>query len=80
MTFGSGIIWPASNAEIVKAVPSLAGSASGLGSAIMTLTSALAAATTGLFIESQNPILFLSYFLIGIGLMTFLSTLLVKKN
>ena len=80
MTFGSGIIWPASNAEIVKSVPSLAGSASGLGSAIMTLTSALAAAATGLFIESQNPILFLSYFLIGIGLMTFLSTLLVKKN
>ena len=80
MTFGSGIIWPASNAEIVKAVPSLAGSASGLGSAIMTLTSALAAAATGLFIESHNPILFMSYFLIGIGLMTFVSTLLVKKN
>ncbi len=80
MTLGAGIIWPASNAEIVKAVPSLAGSASGLGSAIMTLTSSLAAAATGFFIESLNPVLFLCYFLIGIGVITFVSTLLVKTN
>jgi DHA1 family bicyclomycin/chloramphenicol resistance-like MFS transporter len=80
MTFGAGIIWPASNAEIVKAVPSLAGSASGLGSAIMTLTSSLAAAATGFFIESLNPVLFLCYFLIGIGVITIVSTLLVKTN
>ena len=80
MTFGAGIIWPASNAEIVKAVPSLAGSASGLGSAIMTLTSSLAAATTGFFIEILNPILFLCHLLIGIGVLTFISTLLVKTN
>ena len=80
MTFGSGIIWPASNAEIVKAVPHLAGSASGLGSAIMTLMSSFAAFLTGFYIENLNPIDFVCYFLILIGVLSFLSSLLTKSK
>ena len=80
MTFGSGIIWPASNAEIVKAVPHLAGSASGLGSAIMTLMSSFAAFLTGFYIENLNPIDFVCYFLISVGLLSFLSSLLTKSK
>ena len=80
MTFGSGIIWPASNAEIVKAVPHLAGSASGLGSAIMTLMSSFAAFLTGFYIENLNPIDFVCYFLISVGLLSFLSSLLTKTK
>ncbi|MDC3087221.1 MFS transporter [Paracoccaceae bacterium] len=80
MTFGSGIIWPASNAEIVKAVPHLAGSASGLGSAIMTLMSSFAAFLTGYYIENLNPIDFVCYFLILVGVLSFLSSLLTKSK
>ena len=80
MTFGSGIIWPASNAEIVKAIPHLAGSASGLGSAIMTLMSSFAAFLTGFYIENLNPIDFVCYFLISVGLLSFLSSLLTKSK
>ncbi|MDC3075817.1 MFS transporter [Paracoccaceae bacterium] len=80
MTFGSGIIWPASNAEIVKAIPHLAGSASGLGSAIMTLISALAAFLTGFYIEEINPIDFVCYFLILVGILSFFSSLLTKSK
>ena len=80
MTFGSGIIWPASNAEIVKAVPHLAGSASGLGSAIMTLMSSFAAFLTGFYIENLNPIDFVCYFLIIVGILSFLSSLLTKSK
>ena len=80
MTFGSGIIWPASNAEIVKAVPHLAGSASGLGSAIMTLMSSFAAFLTGFYIENLNPIDFVCYFLILAGVLSFLSSLLTKSK
>ena len=80
MTFGSGIIWPASNAEIVKAVPYLAGSASGLGSAIMTLMSSFAAFLTGFYIENLNPIDFVCYFLIIVGILSFLSSLLTKSK
>ena len=80
MTFGSGIIWPASNAEIVKAVPHLAGSASGLGSAIMTLMSSFAAFLTGFYIENLNPIDFVCYFLILVGVLSFLSSLLTKSK
>ena len=80
MTFGSGIIWPASNAEIVKAVPYLAGSASGLGSAIMTLMSSFAAFLTGFYIENLNPIDFVCYFLILVGVLSFLSSLLTKSK
>ena len=80
MTFGSGIIWPASNAEIVKAVPHLAGSASGLGSAIMTLMSSFAAFLTGFYIENQNPIDFVCHFLILVGVLSFLSSLLTKSK
>ena len=80
MTFGSGIIWPASNAEIVKAVPHLAGSASGLGSAIMTLMSSFAAFLTGFYIENLNPIDFVCFFLILVGVLSFLSSLLTKSK
>ena len=80
MTFGSGIIWPASNAEIVKAVPHLAGSASGLGSAIMTLMSSFAAFLTGFYIENLNRIDFVCYFLILVGVLSFLSSLLTKSK
>ena len=80
MTFGSGIIWPASNAEIVKAIPHLAGSASGLGSAIMTLVSSFAAFLTGFYIENLNPINFVCYFLILVGVLSFFSSLLTRSR
>jgi len=80
MTFGSGIIWPASNAEIVKAIPHLAGSASGLGSAIMTLVSSFAAFLTGFYIENLNPINFVCYFLILVGVLSFCSSLLTRSR
>ena len=80
MTFGSGIIWPASNAEIVKAIPDLAGSASGLGSAIMTLVSSFAAFLTGFYIENLNPIKFVCYFLILVGVLSFCSSLLTRSR
>ena len=80
MTFGSGIIWPASNAEIVKAIPHLAGSASGLGSAIMTLMSSFAAFLTGIYIEYLNPIDFVCYFLILVGVLSFFSSLFTRSK
>tara|TARA_A100001011_G_scaffold245619_1_gene253614 strand:+ start:550 stop:1713 length:1164 start_codon:yes stop_codon:yes gene_type:complete len=80
MTFGSGIIWPASNAEIVKAIPYLAGSASGLGSAIMTLMSSFAAFLTGFYIENLNPIDFVCYFLILVGVLSFFASLLTRSK
>ena len=80
MTFGSGIIWPASNAEIVKAIPHLAGSASGLGSALMTLMSSFAAFLTGIYIEYLNPIDFVCYFLILVGVLSFFSSLCTRSN
>ena len=80
MTFGSGIIWPASNAEIVKAIPHLAGSASGLGSAIMTLMSSFAAFLTGIYIEYLNPINFVCYFLILVGVLSFFSSLCTRSK
>ncbi len=80
MTFGSGIIWPASNAEIVKAVPHLAGSASGLGSAIMTLMSSFFAFLTGIYIEYLNPIDLVCYFLIFVGALSFLCSLCTKSK
>ena len=80
MTFGSGIIWPASNAEIVKAIPHLAGSASGLGSAIMTLMSSFAAFLTGIYIEYVNPIDFVCCFLILIGVLSFFSSLCTRSK
>ncbi len=80
MTFGSGIIWPASNAEIVKAIPHLAGSASGLGSAIMTLMSSFAAFLTGIYIEYLNAIDFVCYFLILVGVLAFFSSLCTRSK
>ena len=80
MTFGSGIIWPASNAEIVKAIPHLAGSASGLGSAIMTLMSSFAAFLTGIYIEYLNSIDFVCYFLILVGVLSFFSSLCTRSK
>ena len=80
MTFGSGIIWPAANAEIVKAIPHLAGSASGLGSAIMTLMSSFAAFLTGIYIEYLNPIDFVCYLLIFVGVLSFFSSLCTRSE
>ena len=80
MTFGSGIIWPAANAEIVKAIPHLAGSASGLGSAIMTLMSSFAAFLTGIYIEYLNPIDFICYLLIFVGVLSFFSSLCTRSE
>ena len=80
MTFGSGIIWPASNAEIVKAIPHMAGSASGLGSAIMTLMSSFAAFLTGIYIEYLNPIDFLCCLLIFVGVLSFFSSLCTRSE
>jgi len=80
MTFGAGIIWPTSNTEIVKAVPSLAGSASGLSSALMVLISAFTSGVTGMIIESLNAIFIVTFVLIVIGIITILGSLFFKPE
>ena len=80
MTFGTGIIWPISNTEIVKAVPSLAGSASGLSSALMVLISAFTSGVTGMIIENLNAIFIVTFVLIVIGIITILGSLFFKPE
>ena len=55
MGFGTGIIWPVANTAIIQAVPSLAGSASGISSALMVITSALSSGFLGWNIENIDP-------------------------
>jgi DHA1 family bicyclomycin/chloramphenicol resistance-like MFS transporter len=80
MTFGTGIIWPTSNTEIVKAVPSLAGSASGLSSALMVLISSFATGMTGVIIEDYNAILIVTIVLISIGIITSIFSFFIKTE
>ena len=80
MTLGAGIIWPVANTAIVKAVPPLAGSASGLSSALMVIVSALASAIVGFSLELGNPILKLTVVLIAVGLITIFCSLFTEKE
>jgi DHA1 family bicyclomycin/chloramphenicol resistance-like MFS transporter len=58
MAFGTGFIWPVANTAIIQAVPSLAGSAAGISSALMVTTSGMlilvgvATVLSSLFIKS----------------------------
>ena len=79
MAFGTGIIWPVANTAIIQAVPSLAGSASGISSALMVTTSAISSGVLGWNIENSDPILALVSMLILVGAVTILSSLFIKN-
>ena len=80
MGFGTGIIWPVANTAIIQAVPSLAGSASGISSALMVITSALSSGFLGWNIENIDPIIGLVGTLIMAGIATILSALFIKTD
>ena len=80
MGFGTGIIWPVANTAIIQAVPSLAGSASGISSALMVITSALSSGFLGWNIENIDPIMGLVGTLIMAGIATILSALFIKSE
>ena len=79
MAFGTGIIWPVANTEIIQAVPSLAGSAAGISSALMVTTSAISSGILGWNIEANDPILALVGMLILVGVATILSSFFIKN-
>ena len=80
MGFGTGIIWPVANTAIIQAVPSLAGSASGISSALMVITSAVSSGFLGWNIENIDPIIGLVGTLIMAGIATILSALFIKSD
>ena len=80
MGFGTGIIWPVANTAIIQAVPSLAGSASGISSALMVITSALSSGFLGWNIENIDPIMGLVGMLIMAGFATIISSLFIKSD
>ena len=80
MGFGTGIIWPVANTAIIQAVPSLAGSASGISSALMVITSAFSSGFLGWNIENIDPIIGLVGTLIMAGIATILSALFIKND
>ena len=80
MGFGTGIIWPVANTAIIQAVPSLSGSASGISSALMVITSALSSGFLGWNIENIDPIMGLVGTLIMAGIATILSALFIKSD
>ena len=80
MGFGTGIIWPVANTAIIQAVPSLAGSASGISSALMVITSAVSSGFLGWNIENIDPIIGLVGTLIMAGIATILSALFIKTD
>ena len=80
MGFGTGIIWPVANTAIIQAVPSLSGSASGISSALMVITSAISSGFLGWNIENINPIMGLVGTLIMAGIATILSALFIKSE
>ena len=79
MAFGTGVIWPVANTAIIQAVPSLAGSATGISSALMVTTSAISSGILGWNIENSDPILALVGMLILVGVATILSSLFIKN-
>jgi len=80
MGFGTGVIWPVANTAIIQAVPSLAGSASGISSALMVITSAVSSGFLGWNIENIDPIIGLVGTLIMAGIATILSALFIKSE
>ena len=80
MGFGTGVIWPVANTAIIQAVPSLAGSASGISSALMVITSAVSSGFLGWNIENIDPIIGLVGTLIVAGIATILSALFIKSD
>ena len=79
MAFGTGIIWPVANTAIIQSVPSLAGSASGISSALMVTTSAISSGFLGWNIENSDPILALVSMLILVGATTLISSFFIKN-
>jgi MFS family permease len=79
MAFGTGIIWPVANTAIIQAVPSLAGSASGISSALMVTTSAISSGILGWNIENSDPILTLVSMLFLVGVTTTVLSLFIES-
>ena len=68
------------NTAIIQSVPSLAGSASGISSALMVITSALSSGFLGWNIETIDPIMGLVGMLILAGGATAISSLFIKSK
>ncbi len=79
-TTGTGIIWPIANTEIVKSVPSLGGSASGVSSALMVIISAIASCLVGVSVEFYQPISIVITALIVVGIITVLGSLFIRHE
>ena len=80
ITIGTGIIWPIANTEIVKSVPSLGGSASGISSALMVVISAIASGIVGTTIELYQPISIVVTALIIVGIITVIGTFFIREE
>ena len=80
VTIGTGIIWPVANTEIVKSVPSLGGSASGISSALMVVISAIASGLVGTTIETYEPISIVVTALIIVGVITLIGAFLIREQ
>ena len=80
ITIGTGIIWPIANTEIVKSVPSLGGSASGISSALMVVISAIASGIVGTTIELYQPILIVVSALVIVGFITLIGSFFIREE
>ncbi len=80
VTLGTGIIWPIANTEIVKSVPSLGGSASGVSSAFMVIISAIASGLVGASIELYQPVSIIVIALIIVGVITIMGSFLIRDE
>ena len=80
ITTGTGIIWPIANTEIVKSVPSLGGTASGISSALMVVISAIASGLVGTAIELYQPIWVIVTVLIIVGFITVMGTFFIRER
>ena len=80
LTIGTGIIWPIANTEIVKSVPSLGGSASGISSALMVVISAIASGIVGATIELYQPISIVVSALVIVGIITLIGSFFIREE
>ncbi len=80
ITTGTGIIWPIANTEIVKSVPSLGGSASGISSALMVIISAIASGIVGTTIELYQPISIVVSALVIVGIITLIGSFFIREE
>jgi DHA1 family bicyclomycin/chloramphenicol resistance-like MFS transporter len=73
--FGNGLVMPSANAGMLDAKPELAGSASGLSGALMTLGGACLSALAGFLLTEESGTYPLIYCILGASLLCVLATL-----